>query len=742
MGCCGNTTTTTGAGAAPPDTGKRVNYTKGMLLGVDDFVQEQAWHIARRHELARELLGYGTARGLKVSIDPLTTRVRVSPGMAWMPSGTPVCVGSDQCAGIDPWLDRHWAEVSAGLAGGTTAFDLSLYVVLAYDSALTDLLPVPGEPCRDEAALTAASRVADCFRLELRTRPPVQREEDAVRDFADWIARVPVDEASPPMPEREFLKQLREAASAWLEPTSASPADFLFGSPAPGLASSDGLLRAALRLWVTELRPLWRARYGCGPLPEAPGGVDDAVLLARLDLRVHTADRRADPDPAIAVVEDARPVLLSLRMVQELITQNPAPEPALTVEGPGSFGDDPDTGTSTAYARADHVHGLPDLPALAGDVTGPITGNSLTTLRTRGFAAGVPNTGQVLVVGTGNLWTPATLPMAAGPDQPPVAETLFGLEPQPGSSTAYARADHSHGTPTLQGDVEASKATDDDPPVQSLVVRGLQGQPVSNTAPEKGDVLTFGEFKDDDGLGPRKGWFPSKPGSAVAAATTLPTRVARGSSSVVGVSAAFARADHVHGLDDLPAAGGDARGVLGGLTVVGLQQRAVAAIEPRNGQVLTFNEADKRWEPRAPSGGGTAPVGSFVEREAGAYKLVAAGFVLIEPRAVTSPPVRIVEAYAEMGVTMATSSSPVEMRLDFSAVVAVADFSKPKYIVKLTPVWFDDIDSGAVEFSPYLVRTVQTDGGRIFFQVRLRLSSEPNKGDQFGLQVEVSRYRS
>ena len=66
MGCCGQNTT--GAGATAIDTGKRVNYTKGMLLGVDDFVQEQAYEIARRHEMARELIGYGTVRGLQVLI--------------------------------------------------------------------------------------------------------------------------------------------------------------------------------------------------------------------------------------------------------------------------------------------------------------------------------------------------------------------------------------------------------------------------------------------------------------------------------------------------------------------------------------------------------------------------------------------------------------------------------------------------------------------------------------------------
>lgn len=88
MGCCGQTTSV-GVGVTNLNTDKRVHYTKGMLLGVDDFVQEQAWGMARRHELACELIGYGTARELQIDALSDPQEVRVSPGMAWTPSGTP-----------------------------------------------------------------------------------------------------------------------------------------------------------------------------------------------------------------------------------------------------------------------------------------------------------------------------------------------------------------------------------------------------------------------------------------------------------------------------------------------------------------------------------------------------------------------------------------------------------------------------------------------------------------------------
>lgn len=502
MGCCGQNTTT-GAGAAALDTGKRVNYVKGMLLGVDDFVQEQAWHLARRHELAREVLGYGTVRGLKVGIDEHTARVRVTPGMAWTPSGAPVCVGADQCCDINAWIAKNAKAVDQkleGLAGDPVP--LTLYVVLAYAECAVDKVPVPGEPCRSDDDLTVESRIADGFRLELRLDAPAQREEDAIRDFCDWIARVPVDAGSPPQSETDFLAGLRAAATAWLHPSSppAPPSDYMFGGPPAGMETTDALLRAALRLWVTELRPLWRARHGCGPGAVAAGGPDDAVLLAALDVQLV---RSGSPDEVvldqIVVREDGRPVLLSLRLVQELITQNPAPEPADSVAPALAFGLAPAAGAGVAYARADHQHGTPTLPDLAGDVSGAITRNEVDSLQGQALEARAPKLGDFLVFDkfTGGLrpglgrresaWQPraVTLPVATKIDPTTVK---FGDQPVAGNSTEYARADHRHGAsalPDTGGDLTGA--------IDKAIISHLQGQPVKAKEPTEGQVLTFSD---------------------------------------------------------------------------------------------------------------------------------------------------------------------------------------------------------------------------------------------------------
>src|SRR5882724_5760976 len=84
-----------------PDPTKHVNYTLGMLLGVDDFNQEFAYLSGRDQWMARDLIGYGTVRGLQVAIDDspgANPRIRVEPGVAVSPRGQMICVPSPQCA--------------------------------------------------------------------------------------------------------------------------------------------------------------------------------------------------------------------------------------------------------------------------------------------------------------------------------------------------------------------------------------------------------------------------------------------------------------------------------------------------------------------------------------------------------------------------------------------------------------------------------------------------------------------
>ena len=96
MSCCGAIQGTSARPAAA-DLSKHVNFVPGMVLGVDDFTQEFAYLSGRDQWLARDLIGYGTVRGLNVTVDVDASkgpRVVVEPGVAVSPRGQMICVSA------------------------------------------------------------------------------------------------------------------------------------------------------------------------------------------------------------------------------------------------------------------------------------------------------------------------------------------------------------------------------------------------------------------------------------------------------------------------------------------------------------------------------------------------------------------------------------------------------------------------------------------------------------------------
>ena len=356
MGCC-NEPVNTLTGTAP-DPSQHVNYARGMVLGVDDFVQEFAYLAGRDQWLARDAIGYGTLAGLRVFAENDGSegpRLHVTAGSALVPSGRHVCVPADQCAVINRWLAKpdHAAIVNRLLNPLSppmsppvspplsppldTEGTISLYLTLCYADCKTRPVPIPGEPCRSEDELMAPSRIADDFRLDLRETAPLQTEEDALRDFVRWLrANIDTVDGSPPpaADEAAWLLALTEGAQAWLAAQSGSPplsppasfaslGDYLFDLATPvAVARADlcAFLRVAIRFWVTTLRPLWMAMR-CHAAQKAD---TDCVLLARVSFEVQwiggspTGVWQVTGSPAaLQIDESTRPVLAHLRLLQE-----------------------------------------------------------------------------------------------------------------------------------------------------------------------------------------------------------------------------------------------------------------------------------------------------------------------------------------------------------------------------------------------------------------------------------------
>lgn len=328
-----SSTSTTSTAAFDPT--KHVNYNLGMVMGVDDFMQEFAYLSGRDQWLGRDLLGYGTVSGLRVFIedDEKGPRVAVSPGTALSPCGQLIRVSAAQCALLNEWfklqttkqkfLDRIISPPN-GL--------VRLYVVLSYRECPTNSVPIPGEPCRTEDDVMKPSRLADDFRLELRVDAPGQREEESIRDFVTWLKGINISDASSSTPLDDFLNALRGASQTLTSPPTAGASpltDYMFGSP-PALVQvhpSDvcEYLRAAFRVWTTELRPGWRpdffaGSYGCPKGLRPDDQIEDGLLLAALDvpvIRTAAGDLQVEDPDQIVIDEDSRPTLIHLRLLQE-----------------------------------------------------------------------------------------------------------------------------------------------------------------------------------------------------------------------------------------------------------------------------------------------------------------------------------------------------------------------------------------------------------------------------------------
>ena len=356
MGCC-NEPVTLLAGV-PVDPSQHVNFERGMVLGVDDFRQEFAYLSGRDRWLARDAIGYGTLSGLRVHAEDGSAdgpRLHVTAGSALTPGGRMVCVGADQCAQVNRWLAKPdnaalvnrllnpvsppmSPPVSPPMPPVVDTGEITLHLVLCYADCLTRPVPIPGEPCRSEDELMKPSRVADDYRLELRASPPAQVEEDAMRDFVRWLrANVRIVDVSPPPADdpETWIARLRDAVQPWRDALSMSPpvsppasfeglGDYLFDLGSPSLEIPRGrhgaFLRAALRFWVTELRPMWMAMR-C----HRPEHRDlDCVLLADVSFEVtwvggspSGAWQVTGSPVALHVDDGARPFVASLRLLQE-----------------------------------------------------------------------------------------------------------------------------------------------------------------------------------------------------------------------------------------------------------------------------------------------------------------------------------------------------------------------------------------------------------------------------------------
>lgn len=323
---------------APLDPHKRVRYFTGLVLGPEEFQQDQLYFMERGRLHQRALHGYGTVMGLGVRVrDNASGRpeVLVDPGLGVTPCGESVCVLLAQCADLDGWLAVHGNELPGAAVGsppltspplGSPPSQVTLWVVLCARECATDLVPVLGDPCRTSADATAASRTQDDFELKLLTAPPEHIEESAVRLFGALMRAIEVTDVGGPFitpPDMAaIVRRIVPSGSPSVLPTlvelvTLGSPSLVVSSPGATLLvhpdDAQAVFQTAWREWISFVRPqLASGAAGCA------GGAECCLLLARLDFAIASTAGALQVDGPVTVDDIDRPWLLHTRLMQEL----------------------------------------------------------------------------------------------------------------------------------------------------------------------------------------------------------------------------------------------------------------------------------------------------------------------------------------------------------------------------------------------------------------------------------------
>jgi hypothetical protein len=153
-----------------------LSYHFGMLLGVDDFETEQAYHRAKHRLHNAWLHREGVVWGFDVvanDADKEKGEIRVTSGLALDAAGHELHLEADACLNVAKWLEKH--ENDPNLEVETNGDEKKIaraHVVIRFKACLTRQVPALMEPCNNAGTGTAYSRVFETVEILMIPGPP------------------------------------------------------------------------------------------------------------------------------------------------------------------------------------------------------------------------------------------------------------------------------------------------------------------------------------------------------------------------------------------------------------------------------------------------------------------------------------------------------------------------------------------------------------------------------------------
>jgi hypothetical protein len=144
-----------------------LHYHFGMLLGVDDFETEQAYHRAKMRLHNAWLHREGVVWGFGVRLDTERVEIRVTPGLALDAAGHELHLESDACLNLGEWFDKHQEDPDFQIETIGEQKRFNAHVLIRFKACLTRQVPALMEPCNNADTATAYSRVFETLEILL-----------------------------------------------------------------------------------------------------------------------------------------------------------------------------------------------------------------------------------------------------------------------------------------------------------------------------------------------------------------------------------------------------------------------------------------------------------------------------------------------------------------------------------------------------------------------------------------------